>query len=192
MQRGAKRDFLFFIFLVSFLPFLSAENRRTIPLDLYLIIDDSEAFQNVKDNAIAWVNAQVLDRLLIEGDSVTVWTAGDTAKVLYSGEISTFEAKKDIQDMLKTTGTGGKTADFAGALRELEPILSQAPQNRMPYSVLVTASAVGLRYALAGKSQNLLRWFRTEKYERWQALIIAPDIGPKVSQAASAYMNSMR
>ena len=192
MQRVNRRNFLIFIVLVSFLPFLSAEDRRTVPLDLYLIIDDSEAFLTVKDNAIAWVNEQVLDRLLMEGDSVTVWTAGDSAQILYSGEISSLDVKKDIQDKLKAIGTAGKTANFASALRELEPVLSKTPQNRMPYSVLVTASAVGLRTAFTGNSQSLLKWFRTEKYERWQALIIAPDIGPRVSQTASTYMNSMR
>ena len=192
MQRANRRNFLFLAILVSFLPLLSAEDSRTIPLDLYLIIDDSEAFQNAKDNAIAWVNEQVLDRLLMEGDSVTIWTAGDSARILYSGEISTLDAKKDIQDTLNSIEPEGKTTDFIGALRELELVLSLTPQDRLPYSVLVTASARNLWPALTGNSQSLLRWFRTEKYERWQALIIAPGINQRVSQAASTYMDSMR
>ena len=161
-------------------------------MDLYLIIDDSESFYNAKDNAIAWVNAQVLDRLLMEGDSVTIWSAGDSAQMLFSGNIVSLEEKKDIQGKLRDLQTVGKTADFSGALKELVSALGRTPENRLSYSILLTASVVSLWPALAGNSQNSLRWFRTEKYERWQALILAPDIGQRVTQAATAYMNSMR
>ena len=191
MQRFGKIIIVLFV-LVCFYPFLNAEDIRSFPLDFYLIIDDSESFHNAKDNAIAWVNGQVLDRLLMEGDSVTIWAAGETARILYSGNISSLNVKKDIQETIRTLRMEGKTADFSGALRELEPRLSRTPQDRLSYSVLVTASAEGLSSTLTGKSQSLLRWFRTEKYERWQALILAPNIDQRVNQAASSYINSFR
>ena len=177
------------IILVSFLPFLRAADKRTIPLDLYLIIDDSESFYNAKENAIAWVNGHVLDRLLMEGDSVTIWTAGDSAQIIFSGQISSLDVIKDIQNKLQALQTRGKTADFESALKELEPRLARTSQDRLSYSVLVTASAGGLWPTLTGNSQSLLRWFRTEKYERWQALILAPDMPRRVSQAGAGYMN---
>jgi len=58
--------------------------------------------------------------------------------------------------------------------------------------MLITASAEGLKPAINTSGQGLLRWFRSEKYERWQVLIVGPDIGRKVQQAAAAYMSSRR
>jgi hypothetical protein len=58
--------------------------------------------------------------------------------------------------------------------------------------MLVTASAGGLGRTLSGSAQSMLKWFRSEKNMRWQAFILGPDIGGKVSQAAQNYMNSQR
>ena len=177
--------------LVSFLPLLNAEDRRTIPLDMYLIIDGSSALKNPKNDAVTWINRQLVDRILIEGDRITVWSAGDRARVIYSDTI-TASGKSALKEKLNALETGGKTADFSGALREVLPKVSQTPRDRLAYTVLITASAEGMEPALTGSSQNLFRWFRSEKYERWQVLVVAPDIGPKVKQSAAAYMSSIR
>ena len=179
------------IILVSFYsPVLKAEDSRTIPLEMNLIIDGSTALKNSKNDTVAWISAQVVDRILKEGDKITVWVAGDKAQVVYSDTISNSDGKKGIKDKLSALDTEGKTADFAGALRDASARVSQTPQSRLAYTMLITASAEGLRPVLTGNSQGLLRWFRSEKYERWQVLIVAPDIGQKVQQAARAYMSS--
>ena len=197
-QRGCSgpgaglRPLITLIILVSFTSLLDAEDRRAIPLDMYLIIDGSESFQNFKNDAVAWINAQVVDRILIEGDTVTIWTAGDSSKLSYSGNVSASEGKDSIKDLLRSLGTDGKTADFSGALREAAARVSRTPQSRLPYTMLVTASAGGLEKTLTGEGQSLLRWSRSEKYERWQVLVVAPDIAPKVREAAASYMSSLR
>ena len=177
--------------LVGFLPLLNAEDRRTIPLDMYLIIDGSEALKNPKNDAIAWINQRVIDRILIDGDRITVWNAGNKAQIIYSDTVSA-SGKNDLREKLKALETGGKTADFSGALSEALPKISQTPRDRLAYTLLITASAEGMEPALAGSSQGMLRWFRSEKYERWQVLVVAPDIGPKVKQNAAACMSSLR
>ena len=88
--------------------------------------------------------------------------------------------------------TGGKTADFTGALREAASRVSQTAKDRLAVTMLVTASAENLEPALTGSAQGLFRWFRSEKYSRWQVLIVAPDIGEKVQKTAAAYMSSRR
>jgi hypothetical protein len=184
---------LILIVLVGFFsPVLNAEDTRSIPLDMYLIIDGSTALENSKSDAIAWINNQIIDRILIEGDNISIWAAGDTAQMIFSGTISDSDGKKGIKDKLLTLDTEGNIADFAGAIREVSTRVSQTPQTRMAYTMLITASAEGLRPVLSGGSQSLLRWFRSERYERWQVLILAPDIGTKVQQAAANYMNAFR
>jgi len=161
---------------------------------MYLIIDGSSSLEGSKNETVAWISDQVVDRILMDGDKITIWTAGNNARVIHSDTLSGAAGKKEIKDKLKALDAGGKSADFSGALRDVAGRLSQAApaQNRIPYTMLVTASAEGLEPALSGSSQGLFRWFRSEKYERWQVLIVAPDIGRKVQQAAAAYMSSLR
>jgi Mg-chelatase subunit ChlD len=191
MKNGNKRLFLILIILVGFSSFLKADDKRVIPLDLYLVIDCSESMNRVKSDAFDWVYTKMVDRLLIEGDKVAIWSAGESAQIVHNGEISVSGGKQEIRDLLQNLVTGGKSADFSGALRDLAPRLFRTDQSRLPYTVLVT-SAVGLEGALSGGSQELLRWFRSEKYSGWQVLVAAPDIAPKVRQAASNYMSSQR
>jgi predicted site-specific integrase-resolvase len=158
-------------------------------MDLYLIIDGSQAFQSCKAGAIAWVNERVVDRLLEEGDRVSVWAAGERAELVFSGTISASGEKDALKDQLAAITATARVADFYGALRNVHSGISG---DRLSYTLLVTASAGGLEHAIAGDTQGLFRWFRSERYEQWQVLAVAPDIGRKVSQAAAAYMNSQQ
>jgi hypothetical protein len=192
MRSGNKRLFIILIFLVGFSFFLKADDRRTIPLDFYLIIDCSESINTAKNDALAWVSSKVVDRLLIEGDKVTIWSAGDSAQIIYNGEISASGGKGEITDLLQNLVTNGKTADFPGALRDMALRVSQTSQSRLSYTVIVTSSAGSLESTLIGSSQAMLRWSRAEKYSGWQVFVAAPDIAPKVRQAALNYMSSQR
>ena len=181
--------------LITLLPLvINAEDRRIIPLDMYLIIDDSSALQNSKKDAIAWINDHVIDKLLVDGDKITVWAAGDRAQVIQSETISGSAGKNAVKNRLGTLNSSAKTADYTGALRDVVSRISQSGQDnsRLPYTMLVTGSAEGLVPALTGGNQSLLRWFRSEEYSRWQVLVVGPDIGRKVQQAAASYMNSQR
>jgi len=192
MKSNIIRSFLILIILVIFLFPLYAEDKRTIPLDMYLIIDGSSSLQSFKSDAVKWINERVIDRILIEGDKITIWTAGDNAQLIYSDTNVTNAGKAGIKDRLNSITTGGKTADFSGALKDAASRVSQTSRDRLAITMLITASAEGLEPALTGSAQGLFRWFRSEKYERWQVLIVAPDIGQKVQQHAVAYMNSRR
>jgi hypothetical protein len=192
MQDRNKRFLIILIILVVFSSFLNADDKRIIPLDLYLVIDCSESINSVKNDALAWVSSKVVDRLLIEGDKVTIWSASDKAQIIHSGEISASSGKREITDLLQNLAANGKTADFPGALADVAARVSQTGQNRLAYTVIVTSSAGGLESTLTGSSQPLLRWSRSEKYSGWQVLVAAPDIAPKVRQAALDYMSSQR
>ena len=195
MQSNIFRKLVILTILVHFLPLLYAEDRRVIPLDIYLIIDGSTALKSSKNDAVDWINRQVVDRILIDGDRITVYSAGDRVQIIYSDTIGpggNSGTKNALKDKLAALDTGAKTADFSGALREVLPKVMQTAQDRLAYTMLITASAEGLEPALNGSSQNLFRWFRSEKYERWQVLVVAPDIGRKVQQKAQTYMSSIR
>jgi len=192
MQSNIFRKLIILTILVNFMPLLNAEDKRIIPLDMYLIVDGSTALEASKSDVISWIDRQVVDRILAEGDRITVLSAGNSAQIIYSETISAASAKDALKDRLKALNTGGRTADFSGAMREVMSKVSQTPKDRLACTMLITASAEGIEPAISGSSQNLLRWFRSEKYERWQVLVVAPDIGKKVQQSAQAYMSSIR
>jgi len=192
MYNTRKRLFIILIILVGFISVINADDRRVIPLDLYLVVDCSESINSVKNDTHTWVYDNIIDRLLVEGDKVTIWSAGDKAQIIYNGEISASGGKSEIRDLLQGLAANGKSADFSGALKDLEPKVSGTSQSRLAYTVLVASSAEKLESALTGSSRNLLRWSRSEKYSGWQIIIAAPDIAPKVRQAAASYMSSQR
>ena len=192
MQSNIFRKLIILTVLVNFCMILNAQDKRAIPLDMYLIIDGSVALEGAKNDVISWVSLQVIDRILMDGDKITVWNAAEKPEIIYSDTITGATGKNALKDKLKVLDTKGKTADFSAALGEASRRVSQTPGDRLAYTMLITASAEGMEPALSGASQNLFRWFRSEKYERWQVLVVATDIGNKVRQNAQSYMSSLR
>ena len=178
------------ILFAGFLPLLNAEGRRTIPLDVYLIIDGSAALERSRGEIVAWIGEQVIDRILMDGDSVTIWAAGDSARIIHSGVISGEAGRREIRERIQTLDARGQTPDFSGALADAASRLSGAGRDRLTHTMLITASAGGLQPAFTGSARHLFRWFRSEKSAGWQVLVMAPHIGARVQQAAAAYMSS--
>jgi len=193
MRGTILRKIFIFVILVGGLSLLSAQDRRNIPLDMYLIIDASSALELSRNEILTWIHEQVVDRILMDGDRITIWAAGDSARVIHSATISGDAGKREIRERLQALEARGDTPDFSGALRDLASRLPSTPnRNRLSYSMLIAASASGLHATLTGNAQHLLRWSRSEKSSRWQALVIAPNIGGRVQQATAAYMSSQR
>jgi len=190
MKKNNVRNFIVPLVLLCFFPsFIFAEDIRTLPLDMNLIIDGSAAFENSRSGAFAWINEQVVDRILMDGDTISIWLAGDSAELVYSDTVSA-AGKGAIKTKIQELDTSGESADFAGALGEAASRISRTGDSTISYTMLITASAQALAPALTGASQNLFRWSRSEWYERWQVLVVAPNISGRVRQAASDYMST--
>lgn len=185
-----RKTFIALVFL-GILPLLGAEDRRTIPLDMYLIIDASSAMEELRDEVTAWLDEQVVDRFLMDGDRITIWAAGDNAQVIHSAALSGADGKQEIKNRFRSLVADGQTADFSGAMREAAARSAQ-DRGRLSHTMLITASARSLEPALTGSDRELFRWSRSEWHSRWQVLVAAPNIGGRVRQAAIAYMNSQR
>ena len=187
MRNSYIRLFCTLTVIIGLSPLLNAQSSRAIPLDMNLIIDGSASFQVSRNDAISWLNNQIVDPILIDGDNITVWRAGDSAEIIYSAEIS--GGKEDLKNALQSLLTDAAAPDFSGALTAAATRVSRVSRDRLSYTMLITASAMGLERALAGNARNLLRWSRTERAERWKVLVIGTDIGPRVRDAAAAYMS---
>jgi hypothetical protein len=180
--------FTFWAILIFLMPgLLHAADKRSLPLDLFLIVDGSSMLANAKNDAVSWLSREYIDRILVEGDTLNIWSAGDKAQLVYT---ETIGAKKDAaKDKLKALTTTGKSSDFIGALRDAAAKAGSQDGKRLKVTLVVTGSAEAFAPTLEGASANLLRWSRVEESSRWQALMVAPGIGDKVHRAAVAYIS---
>ena len=185
-----KRMFFVWVLAVFMAPGLvRADGPRTVPIDLYLIIDASEGVLAAKNDIMAWINSEIVDRLLQEGDRVVIWAAGSAAQVIHSETVGA--QKNEIREKLQNLEISGAIADFLGALRDAasREARDNPGGNRISYTLLICGSARNLAPALASGSAGLLRWFRSEYYNGWQALVAGPNLVPRVRDAAAAYMS---
>ena len=183
------RKIIFLLVLAGFLgvfPVFGAD-LRTTPIDVNLIVDGSGAISSVFDDISAWISSNLLEKLLIDGDRLTVWTAGTSAKIVFSGALQGDTAKEQIKKALTGLSPAGETPDFAGALREAA---SRTSANTLNYTLLVSASSSALSPTLLGPDARLLRFSRMEEYRGWQTMVIGLHLDARVRQAAAAYMGT--
>ncbi|MCL2442889.1 MAG: hypothetical protein FWD13_05415 [Treponema sp.] len=152
------------------------------PIDINLIIDGSDSLTGIKDEVTAWVSRR-LDQILVEGDRVTVWNAGSTANVIFTGSIDSNAEKDNVKRSIRELTPSGNNADFSSALREA------ASRQGSPYSytLLISASPGALSSVLSGPQANLLRFSRIEEFSNWRALVIGLNLDSRVRRAASDF-----
>ncbi|MDR2542911.1 MAG: hypothetical protein LBC80_05630 [Treponema sp.] len=154
------------------------------PINVNLIIDSSSLFADVKTEIINWVNAR-LDQVLAQGDRVTVWSAGPSARVIYSGTINSQSDRDAVKSSYRELSGTGSSADFSGALREA----AELQTSTFSYTLLVSASPQSLSSVLSGPQANLLRFSRVEEFPGWRVIVVGLNIDTKVRRAAAAFFN---
>lgn len=170
--------------LAFFLPaFLAGEGRQGLSLDFKLIIDGSGSFSGGKDEAMAWIDRELIDGILQEGDYLTIWSAGDRAEVVFSGNVGA--STTAIKDIVNGLDFSARTPDFNSALREAA---ARDSGSRLSVIMLVSGSALAMAPSMA-REPDLYRWSRVEEYSRWQVLVVAPEISADVRSAASNFMS---
>jgi hypothetical protein len=172
---------------------LFAADKRNIPLELFLIIDGSAAFKNAKDTAVRWLNDRMVDGILQEGDSLTIWRAAETAEVIFSETLNGPGDKARIKRVLQSLKLQEGGANFAGPIRDATARAARIRNSRsMVYTLLVSASVTGGSPSLGGDAVGLLRFTRVEEFSGWRAMVIGLGLTPVVQQAATAYMQGNR
>ena len=154
------------------------------PIDVNLIIDGSDAFTSVRAEVSSWVGAR-LDQILADGDRVTVWSAGPTAKVVYSGVMSGPAERDAVKQNIRELSVSGTYADFSGALRET----AAKQSSSFSYTLLISASPQALTSTISGPHASLLRHSRVEEFTNWRALVVGLNMETRVRRAANAYFN---
>jgi hypothetical protein len=190
----------FFIFLPIFPPeFLFCSDQRTVPVDIYLIFDGSSAIENKKDAASQWVCDAIVDGLLQEGDTLTLWIAAEKAEKVFSGTIDDPGRKESIKNLIRSITGSGTYANYAGALREAASLQLTKGERAIPYTLLIAGSttvmflpdspenASGIR---GSETLGYLRYSRMEEFSGWRVMTAVLEMDRQIQQAAAAYMSS--
>jgi hypothetical protein len=155
------------------------------PIDVNLIIDGSASQAGVKEEISAWVLSR-LDQILMEGDRVTIWSAGDSARVVYTGRINNDADREAVRNSIREISASSGSADFSGALRDA----AGRQSSGFSYTLLVCASPAALSSILSGPQASLLRFSRIEEFSGWRALVVGLNLEQRVRRAAANFFGS--
>ncbi|MDR2965279.1 MAG: hypothetical protein LBU88_05850 [Treponema sp.] len=161
--------------------YVHGQDGQRASIDVNLIIDGSSAYSAARDEIFAWLSGR-LDQILADGDRVTVWSAGQTARVIYSGVITSSAEKEAVKRSIREINASGNTADFSGALREA----ANRQSSTFSYTLLITASP----QSISGSTANLLRYSRVEEFPNWRALVVGLNFDTKIKRAANSFFGS--
>ena len=164
------------------------------PINVNLIIDGSSALTGVKEEITAWVSNH-LDQVLAEGDTVTVWNAGTTAAVVYTGRINSNSDREIVIKSIDDLSADGDMTDFSRALAAVDSQIKTAQQGReqvsgFSYTLLISASQTALISLLSGPQANLLRFSRVEEFSGWRAVVVGLNLDTQVRSAVSNFINT--
>jgi hypothetical protein len=164
------------------LPLYGAERA---PIDVNLIIDGSTLNAGVKEEISAWILSR-LDQMLTDGDRVTIWNAGEAARVIYTGRIDSDSDRENVRKSIREFSAASGSADLSSALREA----AGRQSSGFCYTLLVCASPAALSSILSGPQANLLRFSKVEEFSGWRALVVGLNIEQRVRQAAANFFGS--
>ncbi|MDR1929273.1 MAG: VWA domain-containing protein [Treponema sp.] len=181
-KRAVKTGCFFLFFILP--AFLWGADTRTIPIDVYIIIDGSSAMERGKDEAVSWLCGAVIDGMLQQGDRLWIWTAGAKPELIYAETLGA--DKERAKNLIRSVKFEGDTADYRGALREAQ---SRIAGERVSYTLLISGSEAKDPPSREAESAGLLRYSRVESFAGWRVLTIGLDLNARVRRAGSHYMN---
>jgi len=153
------------------------------PIDVNLIIDGSSSFSGVKEEVASWINNR-LGQILVDGDRVTVWSAGSSARVIYTGRVEA-STRDAVNRSIRDIEPSGNNPDFSSALREA----AGRQSSGFSYTLLISASPQALSSVINNPQGNLLRFSRVEDFSSWRALVVGLNLDSRVRRATSAYFD---
>jgi len=154
-------------------------------INVNLIIDSSASLTAVKADITTWVNGR-LDQILMTGDKITVWSAGQTSRVIYTGTINSQADREAVKRSISALAGSGFSADFSSALREAAGQRNQG----INFTMLISASPASLAATISGPQGNLLRFSRVEEFSGWRAIVIGLNMETRIKGAATAFLDS--
>ncbi|MDR1505939.1 MAG: VWA domain-containing protein [Treponema sp.] len=165
------------------------QNGRTIPLDVYVIVDSSTSMEKGQQEAVNWLCTTVIDGIVQNGDTLSIWTAGAKPELIYSKAVSA-ETKEEAKKLVRQIRFSGSAADYKGALSEAQERSLAGPGGRMVYTLLVSGANPKDPPIKEAESAGLLLYSRVESFTGWRVFTVGLDIRSRVRESADSYMKN--
>jgi hypothetical protein len=185
-----KKLFLLGLFLV-FSPFVRmwGEDTRSIPVDVYIIVDSSSSMEKGKEEAVNWLCTTVIDGIVKAGDSLSIWTAGVQPELIYSKTVSA-ETKEEAKKLIRQIRFSGSAADYKSALDEVQARALAGPAGRMVYTLLISGASPKDPPIKEAESAGLLLYSRVESFSGWKVFTVGLDLSARIKESADSYMKN--
>jgi hypothetical protein len=167
----------------------TAQESRSSPFDVYVLIDRSSAMAGSAAPAAEWLCADLVDGRLIDGDRLTVWTFADRPEALASGVLGADLGRADLKARLRSIPVAARPADISAALDAAARAESARADRRLPAYVLLV-SAFREDAAEADEPSGWLRFARIVDHPGWKEAVVGLNWDEKVRRAAAEYEKS--
>ncbi len=125
--------------IISILPIAAGE--RTIPVDLFVMIDSSLSMAEPGkfDSLRHWVQDQLIGQMLIDGDWITIYQFYGKSERLLSLDVESQADREKIQDTIAHITPDGQYTDIGLALDTLkEALAARTDDGRLKILLLLT------------------------------------------------------
>jgi hypothetical protein len=164
---------------------------RTKGMDFYIIFDATILSSDKKAEAIDWVSANIVDKMLTNGDKLVIWSVSRQTEIVFNSQINGPEQKQEVKAVLQGLKSAqGGSSDYSGALSEASAMAMAS--SRPVYALLISRNTVQSGSSQAGSLASLLRYAKTDNFSGWRAITVGLGIKNRVQRETAAFMNTRR
>ncbi len=189
---------MFTLLLFLLLPIHAGE--RTIPIDVFLMIDKSlsMAESDKYDSMDKWIQSQLIDQILIDGDWITIYQFYGKADHLLSLTVETASDRVKITDTIRRINPDGQYTDIGLALDTIKLALDKRGTNgRLKILLLLTdlqqEAPWTSRYAGSPESFDspYLAEARVIQHDAWYEITLDMDIQDRVVKTSKELFSTI-
>ncbi len=184
-----KRKIVFVILLVFCVCSTLSATKRTIPVDVVLMIDKSVSMQEPgKFNSLKkWVVNELIEQMLIPGDKIEIYQFYETPEYVDSIKLKNEDDKKELINAINSIKPNGKFTDIGKALDKISEV-SKSLGNNNKYKILLLITDLEQDAPLASKYAGKQKKFsspyliesRIIKHDKWYEITLDMSIQDRV------------
>ena len=186
---------LFFLCLWYAIPFVCAAGERTIPVDIFLMIDKSQSMNEPGkfDSLHQWVRDTLVTEMLIPEDWITVWEFYEKPHELQTMTIKNEADRATLIQTIDAIVPDGAFTDIGRALDSIQDSLNKRGRNnRYKILLLVTDLEQDAPWTskYRGKQESFKSPYLAEariiKHDNWYEITLDMDIQDTVVTTTKA------
>lgn len=177
------------IFVICLIPFAAFAGERTIPVDVFLMIDKSQSMNEPGkfDSLHKWVRDTLVTEMLIPDDWITVWEFYEKPHELQTLIIKNETDRNKLIKTIDNISPDGAFTDIGTALDAIQDSLNKrGKNNRYKILLLVTDLEQDAPWTskYRGKQESFKSPYLAEariiKHDNWYEITLDMDIQDKV------------